>query len=194
MPTLRKTEITSDNLEQLASVMGKAREYNDKIAQQFAGREEEIDEVENEIINNYTNNPDVRLSVIADHVQIQAVFANSQRMLSRVTEIYNGAIRNKSKLNAARQSLLDAILPLMVGGSADAREAKARDCTESINYLIALEEGLIAICESTQKNLRSAQEMASRQLKAIEIDIQHFTGAETLKNIVIASKKKVGLI
>ena len=170
--------------------MSSARKHSDKLSESHAGRPNEIDELENEIIQNYINSDEVKLSQNPEPIQIQVVLANSQRMLSRVSEIHNYSIKSHAKLCAIRQMLLDAILPLMTGGSADSREAKARSCTEFITYLIALEEGLIAICESTQKNLKSVQEMASRQLKCVELDITYFNGAETLKNIVAASRKK----
>jgi len=190
MATTKATGVTSDNPELLSKVIAAARKENDSLMEQFADREEEIDELEKEIINEYTNSDDIKLASTPDHIQIQVVLAATQRKLSRVTEIYTGALRNITKQKATRNMLMNALLPLMQGGSADIRNAKANDCTQGINYMIELEEGLINICETTMKNLKTAQEIASRQLKAFELDLTFFDGASTFSAMVAASKRK----
>jgi len=169
--------------------MHHARKHDARVAEEYAGREDEIDELEDEIIKHYSNSPDLRMPPVADPIACQGVFTSSVKMLGRITEIWNDALKNLAKLRATRATIMDALLPLMSGGSADAREAKARACTETINRIIALEEGLVQICESTQKNIKSAQEMASRTLKTIELDLQYFNGAEALRGIVEANRK-----
>lgn len=156
----------------------------------FAGRADEIDELENEIISNYTNNEDIKLSSVPDHIQIQVILLATQRHLSRVTEIHAGATKNLTKLKASQTMLLNILLPLVVGSSAEIRNAKAADCTQGINYLIQLEAGLIEICELASKNLKTAQEMASRTLKAFELDLTFFSGADTFSALVTRSKKQ----
>jgi hypothetical protein len=168
--------------------MAAARKHDASVSNDYAGRSEEIDELENEIINNYSNTPDLRLSKIADPINCQQVISASVSILGRITEIYNGALKNKGKLNAMQGTLMDGILPLMQGGSAETRTATARGCMQTITYLIALEEGLITICESTQKNIKATQEMASRTLKAIEMDLVYFEGKDALARIVKESK------
>jgi hypothetical protein len=154
MPTPKSTGLTSDNPELLSKVIAAARTENDKIMKNYEGREDEIDELEKEIINEYTNNDDIKLATSPDHIQIQTVLGCSQRHLSRVTEIHSGALRNITKLKATQSMLANALLPLMQGGSADIRNAKTNDCTQGINYLIALEEGLINICEKSKNSTR----------------------------------------
>jgi hypothetical protein len=168
--------------------MHQARKYDANVALEYAGREEEIDKLEDEIIENYSNAKSLRFPGVPDPIACQEIFASSISMLGRITEIWNGSLKNLSKLKATRSTIMDALLPLISGGSADAREAKARSCTETINRIITLEEGLIQICESSQKNIKSAQEMASRTLKSIEYDLVYFNGAEALKNIIDANR------
>ena len=182
--------MSSENPELLSQVMAAARKQNDSLMEKFAGREDEIDELEDEIIKNYTNNDDTKLASVPDHVQIQVTLSSTQRHLSRITEIHTEALRNYNKLQAVKAMLMDSLLPLMTGGSADLRTAKANDCTQGINYMIALEQGLINICELATKNLKTAQETASRTLKAYELDLQSFDGANTFSVMVAASKRK----
>lgn len=170
--------------------MAQAAKESDKLIEAFEGRAEEIDELEQEVISEHINSQDLRLSATPDHIQIQVVLATAQRKLSRVTEIYTGAIRNVTKQKAVKNMLQNALLPMMQGGSSDIRMAKTNDCTQGINYLIELEEGLITICETAMKNLKTAQEIASRQLKAFELDLTYFDGASTFKAIVEASKRR----
>lgn len=189
VPTKRSNEITSADDALLSNIMASARKHDERISNEYAGRENEIDELENEIIKEYSNSHNLQMGAVPDPIRIQEVFSASVSMLGRVTEIYNGSIKNLANFRTIRQTLMDGILPLMQGGSADAREAKARSCMQTINYMIGIEEGLVSICEATQKNIKTAQETASRQLKAIEIDLQYFNGAEALANIVMMSKK-----
>ena len=191
MPTAKP--MTSEDPEQLSRVISAARRENDSLMNNFAGREDEIDELETEIIQNYTNNDDSKLAQVPDHLDIQSVLAATQRHLSRVTEIYAGSLRNVAKLKATQSMLLNAILPLIQGASADIRNAKAADCVQSINYLIQLESGLVDICDLTIRNLKIAQETASRVLKGYELDLTFFDGASTYAAIVKASKKKRNL-
>jgi hypothetical protein len=170
--------------------MHQARKYDSNVAFEFAGREQQIDELENEIIANYSNPAKLHLPEVSDHLSCQDVFIESQKMLGRITEIHNGSLKNLAKLRATRATIMDALLPLMSGGSADAREAKARSCTETINRVITLEEGLVQIGESTQKNIKLAQDMASRLLKSIEYDLTYFNGAEAMRNVVESSRLK----
>lgn len=179
---------SDDNL--LSQIMHQARKFDEQIANEYAGREDEIDTLEDEIIKNCTNSPDLKLQSVGNPINCQEIFAASTAMLGRVTEIYVASLRYLGKLRASRQTILDGLLPLMQGGSADSREAKARGCMETINRLIALEESLVQICELTQKNIRTAQEMASRTLKAVEMDCVYFSGADALKGIVDSARQK----
>jgi hypothetical protein len=189
--TIAKQPIQSSaDGEMLSKIMVSAAKESDKIMETYAGREEEIDELEQEIISEHINSNDLQLPSTPDHIQIQVVLATTQRKLSRVTEIYTGTIRNITKQKAVQNMLFNAILPLIQGTSSEIRNAKANDCIQGINYLVALEEGLITICETAMKNLKTAQEIASRQLKAFELDLTYFDGASTFKAIVEASKKR----
>jgi len=174
----------------LSKIMHQARIYDSKISEDFGNREHEIDILEDEIIVEYSNPEKLKFGAIADPIKCQTIFVASTHMLGRITEIYNNSLKNQAKLKATRQTILDGLLPLMQGGSADMREAKARGCTETINRLIALEEGLTQICESAQKNIKSAQEMASRALKAIELELVYFEGKEAMTQIVNTSRKR----
>jgi hypothetical protein len=185
-----KPGITSEDPAQLSKIMAAARIENDKLMEEFANRAEEIEALETEIIDNYTNSDECKLASTPDHIQIQLVLGATQRFLSRVTEIHAGAIRNLAKQTATRNMLFNAILPLMQGGSAEVRNAKASDCVQGIGYMIELEEGLINICELATKNLKTAQEMASRTLKAFELDLTFFDGASTFSAIVAANKRR----
>jgi hypothetical protein len=189
--TMAKQQIQSSaDGEMLSKILVSAAKESDKVMETYAGREEEIDELEQEVINEYINSSDLRLPSTPDHIQIQVVLAATQRKLSRVTEIYTGAIRNVTKQKAVQNMLFNAILPLVPGTSSEIRNAKTNDYTQGINYIIQLEEGLITICETAMKNLKTAQEIASRQLKAFELDLTYFDGASTFKAIVEASKKR----
>ena len=191
MPLPRPSpKASAEEYAMLNNIMHSARKYDTHMSEEYAGREDEIDAEEDEIISSYSNCDGLQLGSIADPIRCQEVFAYSVRILGRITEIYNGSLKNTSKLKAARQTLMDGLLPLMTGGSASDREAKARNCMQTINHLVALEDGLITICESTMKNIKSAQDMASRQLKAIEMDIMYFGGQEALANIAKASKNR----
>lgn len=179
-----------ENSEELSKVIHSVRAKSVLFMEQFEGRTSEIDKLEDEIIKEYINTDDILLGNMSDHIQVQQVLANSQRYLSRVTEIYAGAYRNSTKLKSVKNMFQNALLPLIQGGSADTRMAKVNDLTQGITYLLELEEGLISICETAMKNLKNAQDMASRTLKAIEMDLTFFNGSETLSKVVNKSRSK----
>ena len=183
-------KLTSEDPEKMSAVMAAARKQNDRYMKEYEDRADEIDKLENEIINEYTNSEDIKLASTPDHINIQVVLSATQRHLSRVTEIYAGALKNITKLKAVQTMLLNALLPLMSGTSSEIRNAKANECTQGINYLIELEEGLISICELATKNLKTAQETASRTLKAFELDLTYFDGASSYAVIVAHNKKE----
>lgn len=179
----------ASDVEELARQIEKAHQHTQVIIKKYQGREQEIDALEDEIIKNHINPPDTFLKSLPDHVQIQGVLANAQKHLSRVAEIYAESLKNYSYLSAVKNVLYNSLLPVMQGGSADVRNSKAENCTDYINFLIEIEKGLINVCETSMKNMKSVQESASRQLKGFEFDLVHFNGAETFKARVIKSKQ-----
>lgn len=186
----QNSNIKTTDIDELSRIMQIARQHDSRFAQEYKEREAEIDELENEIIKNYANNKDLKLNAMADPITCQKIFAETANILSRITEIYTSSIRLLTKFKTVRNTLMDGLLPLLQGGSADTREAKARGCAESLNRLIANEEGLIEICEATQRNVKAIQDMASRQLKAIELDIVYFSGSDSIKAMMDANKNQ----
>ena len=191
--TPKSTSVATDTPE-FIKVMHQARAKTDEFMEDFqeSGRADEIDKLENEILKNYINSKEIHLSTQADPISIQRVLSNSQNFLSRVSEIYAGASMKVSKLIAAKNMLQNALLPLVTGGSADARTARVNDITQGLCYMIELEEGLMSICDLSMKNLKNAQDMASRTLKAIELDLVHFNGSDALAKIVQKSRNRYG--
>src|ERR1700733_3579685 len=100
--------ISTGDLETLSKIVHSARLKCTELMEEFENRDSEIETLENEIIQNYSNAPGIQLPEVPDHVQCQVVMANAQRMLSRITEIYNVCLKNTARMNGARQIILDA--------------------------------------------------------------------------------------
>jgi len=184
-----KTEKQKIDPELLSQLLQAARLQDEQTSEAYEGRIEQIEAQEDELIQKYNNT--IHLTTTPDPLQIQVVFAEAQQYISRTSEIYNQALKNISRLKASQNMIYHQLLPIMEGGSADVRQAQVYGCISTIGFLIGMEQGLIDICESTLKNLKNTEEMASRQLEAIRIDLQYFNSAEKLLPLVDGSREKL---
>lgn len=145
----------------------------------------EIDTLEDEIIDNYANNPSLKLSQTPSLTECQLVYNAGQKILNRITEIEAKSLKIKTKIAALRGIMLDNIIvALGTSGSADTRKANASKAVEQMNYLVALEEGLSTICDTVRKNIIRATDGASRNQSAISDEIKYLGGAEVAKAMI----------
>ena len=186
-----KTERRTVDPEELRQTLQVAKEADEATGKKYIGRLEEIEALEDEIIQNYSNPRALKLPRSPDPLRIQEVFAIAQEYLGRVTEIYNGCLKNVTDLRATQQAISDQLLPIVDGASADARKAQVDGIMQTIKFLITHEDGLMDICKTAQTNLRNNEEMASRQLESMKVDLQYFNAAEYIKPLVDESRSRI---
>lgn len=188
MPPTKPTNITDQ--AELEAALHRARETDDKVVEKFGYREKECDKLSDEIIQGYTNDDSIQLSKTPDLINCSAILAAAQRMSNRITQIYADSIRISTTLKNARDQVFDALLPNIQGGNVEERKAKARSCLSSTHVLINAEEGLQSVCETVTKNLKNVQEYSSRQIKAIELDINFLGGVDPIRQLNDISRGK----
>lgn len=184
----------ANDSEALAEAISRARQQTELIIKKYVGRAEEIETLEDEVISEHINSPEMRLSSNTNHVELSAVVAYVQNHFGRVAEIHGRATANLSRLSAVKNILMDALLPYMQGSSADIREAKTNNCTDYINFLIEREKGLLNVCETAMKNMNSVKENAGKQLKAYEFDLVHFGGSTSFQARVVKAKENLKVV
>jgi len=176
----------------LSAALHSARIKDKEMTVSFGHRVEEVDKLEDEIIKNYTNNHNIKLSSTPSLVECQMVMNSGQAMLNRITEIETQSIRIKTKITAIREAMLNGVLvALGSNGSAESRKAKAASVVESMNLLIALEEGLSVICDTVRRNVKNAIECASRCQSAITDEVKYLGGAEVAQLAIADTRKAI---
>lgn len=174
----------------LSTALEDARIKDKEVINSFGHRVDEIDKLEDEIIQNYTNNHNIRLSSTPSLVECQMVMNAGQAMLNRITEIETQSIRIKTKITAIREAMLNKVLvALGSSGSAESRKAKAASVVESMNLFVALEDGLSVICDTVRRNIKNAIECASRCQSAITDEVKYLGGAEIAKLAIEDTRK-----
>lgn len=177
--------------EELSQALMAAANRDREIAQTYGYRVKEIDTLEDEIIEKYANSSGLKLNSNPSLLDCIAAQTAGQAILNRVTEIELQSVRIATKLKAQREPIATAILnALGSSGSAESRRAKASGATEAANLLISLEEGLLVICETARKNIRSAIETASRAQTAIQHEVQYLDGAGVAKELIDQTRGK----
>jgi hypothetical protein len=178
------------NLEQLDQALMSAAVIDKEIANTCSFRIKEIDVLEDEIIAT-ANSSNLKLSMnpsLLDCIQVQTA---GQGILNRVTEVELQSIRIVTKIKAKREVVTNNVLnALGSSGSAESRRAKASSAVEVMNLLATLEEGLLLICETIRKNVKSSIDVASRAQTAIQHEVQYLDGSEIAQELINATRGK----
>jgi len=192
MATTKSTGFTSDSPDELVAIMRRTQEQVGAVRQQFINskRQEEIKALEDELLDNYLNPSELELPTQNSPVELSAILSLCQNYQSRVTAIYAKTLSRVNILKLQQNTLQNALLSLIQGSSADARNAKVQDLTHSLNEIIGFEQNLVTLAELCMKNLNNIKETASRNLKALEMDINHFNGAVALNKINEHNREK----
>jgi hypothetical protein len=179
------------DMDMLEAAMMTARVKEKEIIEKYGYRIKEVDEQEDEIIENYANNPAMNLSKEPSLLECCVIQSTGQSYLNRITAIELSAMRVEAKLSAMQDALMNALRAAMgSAGSADSRAAKAAGCMESINLLLARERSLMRICENVRKNISGNISVASRVEKAIEIEVTHLDGQMVAKELQEETRRR----
>lgn len=184
--TKEKDYIDQDALSDALMAAGNS---DKKFSSEYGYRQNDIDALEDEIIK-MANSPDLRLCNNPSLLECIAVQNAGQAMLNRLTEIELEAIRIETKLGSVREVMTNNILNVLgTSGSAESRKARATSAMMAVNHLLALEGGLLRICETARKNIASAINGASRAQTALQTEIQFLDGAEIAKELQQQARK-----